>query len=547
LSDTENKIVKFDVDSIELITDDPTSQFAMAKVQAFSSSSNRHDMYCSEEVLQKTAYTIYNTPILYDVVKYQNDFGTHTEPGKSNIAGFIVPNSAEFIRLPDTRLSLQVLARVWKRYAPKVIEFFQRTKDNNRRVSVEMELVDSEKRPDGLLEMKDFIYTGVQLLGENVLEASPGACMQMLSFADTKKEFDEALRQEFSKSYESVDLSIPENIKKNASKGLELYKQHGKATSVSLAVARHIEKNTLVSVEKVRSMYGYLKSHKTVEKNKNEPDTAYINWMLYGGNEGMEWAQSIVEKLDEIDSKKVSYFGEREENKGLKDPKKEALSVEVEKEKELEKLSEESPEEEKDESKEEEKKEEEVETPEQEKKEDEVEQKDEKDKGTEKMSLDANLDVMAILKMLENETEDYMNLVHGHEAGTLDYSALCNAMYNKMCNMAEEVQKKDAESKTYMEECMSLRQFKQNVEAEKFMFEVEATLSDVSETMPKEEILKAREDAKNFSLETVDAWRNKVKSLAFSYIKGKKPTDGINRIGLPFTKPQPGNSSPWKR
>ena len=50
--------------------------------------------------------------------------------------------------------------------------------------------------------------------------------------------------------------------------------------------------------------------------------------------------------------------------------------------------------------------------------------------------------------------------------------------------------------------------------------------------MPKDKIVECREDSKNFSLDNVDIWKNKVKALAFSYTKDNKPSDGINRIAI---------------
>ena len=52
--------------------------------------------------------------------------------------------------------------------------------------------------------------------------------------------------------------------------------------------------------------------------------------------------------------------------------------------------------------------------------------------------------------------------------------------------------------------------------------------------MPKDKIAEHREDSKNFSLENIDAWKNKVKAVAFSYTKDKKPSDGINRVAMPW-------------
>ena len=61
-----NKYV-FSVEDVTYEKEDKNSQFARMKILAFSTGANRHDMICSEEVLRKTASTIYNKPILYTI------------------------------------------------------------------------------------------------------------------------------------------------------------------------------------------------------------------------------------------------------------------------------------------------------------------------------------------------------------------------------------------------------------------------------------------------------------------------------------------------
>ena len=53
------------------------------------------------------------------------DFGTHAEPEDSLIAGFVVPDSAEFSDLEDGRVGLNIIAKLWKRYAPKFFNIIQ--------------------------------------------------------------------------------------------------------------------------------------------------------------------------------------------------------------------------------------------------------------------------------------------------------------------------------------------------------------------------------------------------------------------------------------
>jgi hypothetical protein len=171
------------------------------------------------------------------------------------------------------------------------------------------------------------------------------------------------------------------------------------------------------------------------------------------------------------------------------------------------------------------------------------------------MSLDANLDLAAALAMLADETDGYKQVVADAQAGNLDMAKLASMMYAKMCKMSDELKgcKTEMESaKTEMEsikpEFEALKKFRLDTETKEFSVQVENLLTEVSETMPKEEIEKAREDSKNFNLSNIEAWKNAVKANAYTFVKkDTKPNDGIVRIGNPFAKPTNLTGSPWKR
>lgn len=612
------EIIQFDIEDVDIVEESDSSQFATLKIDAFASGGNRHGLIISEDTLKKTSRSILEKPIVWLFDKVRQDATSHSD--LEIPCGFVPQTSPiEYRTLPDGRIMMTVWGKVWKRYSGKIVDIFKRD-GKKKSVSVEMEVLDhvyNEKT--GLSEILDFAYLCITILGEGVRPAIPLAHAEMVAFASKEKEEYEKAILEFSSKYDSVDFTIPEIIKKNAEKGLELNKKYNLgATSVSLATARFIGKNEFISPEKVRHIYKYVNSHMNKPRNKKTPDGAYASWLLHGGEEAYEWSKILVEKLEEIDNKKTSYFGEivtfpydslkdinpslkgidppinlsqaneiarqadaigadkggwgiaissfkkshkvedghwvKKENMGDASPKEE-LSVDDEKDvKEKEDMATEEP---KDENKEEEKEKGESkekmsaeESKDGEKEEQENEKSEERDEEeeepkTEKMSLDSNLDIAALLAMLSDETEDYQKLVASHESGTMDYSVLCSAMYNKMCKMAEEMKSK---TDAYMSENQALKEFKADIESKQFAFEVETVLSEVSKTMPKDEIEKAREDSVNFSIESIDAWKNKTKAIAFGFIENKKVEGGSKKIGLPFMKSDAKvSNSPWKR
>jgi hypothetical protein len=306
----ERKKIQFDIERFEIDDSErKDSQFLTAKILLFSSGQNLHAMTCSSTVLKKTAKTIYNKPILYSINKFRDDLASHSDPSDTLIAGYIVPNSEVFVESDSGRTELFVNGAIWKKYALKFVEILQKS-SGIKKNSVEMDLLDYKELPDGTIEMLDWEYFGTCILGDDITEASPGSHLEVLSFAEENKAVADAYNLEFG-NYDDVDLSIPDEVKKNIQKGLDLYKQHNKGgNSIALASARYLLKNEKVNSERIKHVAKVHKSNKFGNMKKSPPSSEYINWMLYGGAEGKNWAEDIVKQFDEIDSKHISYFDE---------------------------------------------------------------------------------------------------------------------------------------------------------------------------------------------------------------------------------------------
>lgn len=559
-----DKYINFDVDSAEIIEDESEldSQFATARILAFSSGKNRHDMTASEEVLISTAKSLNNIPLLYNFQSMfgSADFNTHTDPDKNLIAGFVEPNTQEFVRLSDgtNRLGVYVTAKIWKKYSPQFMKIFQQR--SVKPVSVEMELTEFDQLPNGLIDMKNFTYFGICILGSLVVEASPSANIEMLSFSvDDNKIVKYAYELEFSKTqtkpqhksrYSEIDFSIPETIKNNANHGLEMAKQNGRSGAVYMAIGNHLSKSDKISSEKARY----------INKNINSKRESELEFMLMGGEESIQWSKIIVDQMEEKDSKMISYFGEiknmEKEVKNSMDEtkdeeiKEESMAVETPVEKEQE-MAADSEKDEKKETVSEEKKEspaeEEKETPEEEKAESPEEEKAEKKAGVEKkMSLDSYLDVSAVMGFLTKETEDNKEIADEYASGQLEDGKLVAAMYAYMCKMSDNLEK-------YAVENDELKKFKADIEKERFSVKVESFMQEMLSELPSEEFAKAKEDSANFSIDNIDEWKNKVKVTAFNFSRGgkeKKKQDFVS-IAMPFVGNQQSNSgetkSPWIR
>lgn len=230
-----------------------------------------------------------------------------------------------------------------------------------------------------------------------------------------------------------------------------------------------------------------------------------------------------------------------------------------------------SPEEEKDETPEEEKKEKEEEmaapkepkekqkegSPEEEK----SETQEEEDKET-KMSLDAYADVPAMLAMLENETKQFRGLAGlsediGMAVEELKKGEMCNnaavakGMFAVVKDMAAKIKQLSADaesSKAYMAELEGLRKFKAEFETAQLASEIASTMAELKESLPSAEFEAAKEDSKNFSMDSVENWKNKWKAKAFTFaVKGGKKVEPDGKMALPFNNTQKQSvKSLWK-
>lgn len=193
-------------------------------------------------------------------------------------------------------------------------------------------------------------------------------------------------------------------------------------------------------------------------------------------------------------------------------------------------------------------KEEVKENPKDEAKEEKAEDKKEeiKEKKEENMSLDAYLDVAAMLALLAKETESNEELAaeFAKPEPLRNYGMVMGKMYAKMCKMAKteeemgcKMAELDQKMAAYAAENEELKKFKADVEAKQFEFETERTLKEIENSvdMPKEEMAALREEAKKFSLENVEGWKNFAKAKAFSFgVKKVDENPGVMRYGMPF-------------
>lgn len=190
-----NKKISFIASNITDISDPSQKQFANLKIDAFASGDNLHGIYISDETLYKTAHTIINKPLLWAYNKETDDIGGH-DPTEVPCGVIPESNQLTFTRTEDGRTMLSVVARVWKQYSGYLLDFFKRD-GAMKPVSVEIEVLGTQKNVDNTLELTDFAYTGVTILGSQLIPAIPGAKALVLNFAEATDAYNKAYLEEF--------------------------------------------------------------------------------------------------------------------------------------------------------------------------------------------------------------------------------------------------------------------------------------------------------------------------------------------------------------
>ena len=189
-------------------------------------------------------------------------------------------------------------------------------------------------------------------------------------------------------------------------------------------------------------------------------------------------------------------------------------------------------------------KKEEKETPQEEKDEPKAEQDKEKKEGTEKpvdekpapkkAKMSEFCDLGKMSEFMKGEEFEAKFAAEADKEDGVDFGAVVGYMFAKMCKMADENANLKKDNEAYMAKMAQ-------EEKQKFSMAVESLLKDkdISESLSKDEVDECRKDSVNFSLETISGWENKVKALAFTHTKGKKPVDSVVKYALAWDVPNP--------
>ena len=533
-----NKNIKtFSIDDVRLYreqNEDP--DFAMVEIYALAEGLNSHRNPFSREVLERDADTFKGKFIIAKYNKFEKDTEAHAL--NQSILGYVPPNEEIEFKTKEVdgieKEFVVVKGLLSKIYAKEVVDLFRT--NNGRTVSCEFSCATQYEENEygkaidenGLeLDVDNPILSyhihGITILGLKYNPSVAGTeikvkqfaeqCEQqsLKQFAEERKEQLKLVSHHMDKSKESVDMGdwngdkakndlLKEKNFKTLAKSVCLLLEDGweerKKGALKYPVMNLKDGKWVYNAEGLSSARAYGEQHDPSVADKAISIQKRLG--LYN-KEDKEDNMEEEKKLSESESK------DTEKDIVMEEPKEEETKEMAQEDNKEEQPKEmgcdgETKEMSDDDSKDDDK-------------DDEQEDKEDDDDKEKKFSLDAYVDQVAMLAMLENETEDNKKL-----ADEVMKQMSANEIVEKFVQMAKE----NAELKIE----------KEKSDKEKRDKKFSAIMASVKEDLDAKLFSELSEEGKDLTLEQLGAFENKVKAFAYEATKNKtrKEDDGIMRF-----------------
>lgn len=108
--------------------------------------------------------------------------------------------------------------------------------------------------------------------------------------------------------YDAIDFTPPKGVAAVAARGLALRREHARGgTAIGVARARDLSARKALSPSTIRRMASYFARHDVDKRGKgwasrSDPSAGYIAWLLWGGDPGRRWAESIKRRMERADA-----------------------------------------------------------------------------------------------------------------------------------------------------------------------------------------------------------------------------------------------------
>ena len=528
---------KFSVEDVQLYreqNEDP--DFAYVEIWALAEGNNSHRNPFSKEVLERDAHTFKGKFIVAKYNKFEKDTEAHTL--NQSILGYVPPNEEIEFKTKEVdgveKEFVVVKGVLSKIYAKEVVDLFRT--NNGRTVSCEFSCATQYEEneygraiDENGLELgidnpvlKYHIH-GITVLGLKYNPSVAGTEIKVKQFAEKCEQ--QSLKQFAEERKEKLKLvSHPMNKSKSA---VDMGDWNGDKAKNDLLKEKNFK--TLAKSVCLLLEDGWEEKKKGALKypvmNLKDGKWVYNAEGLSSARAyGEQHDPSVADKAISI-QKRLGLYNKEDKEDNMEEEKKLSESESKDTEKDI--VMEEPKEEETKEMAQEDNKEEQPkemgcdgemkemsdDDSKDDDKDDEQEDKEDDDDKEKKFSLDAYVDQVAMLAMLENETEENKKL-----ADEVMRQMSANEIVEKFVQMTKE----NAE----------LRADKEKNEREKADKKFSAIMASVKEDLGAKLFSELSEEGKDLTLEQLGAFENKVKAFAYEATKNnqRKEDDGIMRF-----------------
>lgn len=127
----------------------------------------------------------------------------------------------------------------------------------------------------------------------NLLTGLPYSEVEVVEDQDGDDMMEDAPDEMAAESY-----AIPDRVKRNAQRGLELRKKFGRGgTDVGMNTARTLAAGGSIGIEKVRHINKYFPRH-AGDNLSDKTSNGWIAWLLWGGDAAWSWTRGILKSAD---------------------------------------------------------------------------------------------------------------------------------------------------------------------------------------------------------------------------------------------------------
>jgi hypothetical protein len=187
-----NEVLKFEIDKMELIEELSNSQFAKVKVWCFATGDNLHDRPILLSALKMAENTIFNKPLTMAYDARRDDASNHS-PQQVPVGMVSLDAKTSYELTEDGRIFFCVEALIWKYYSGRVLQIFDKADDNEKQVSVEINVLEYEDQENGKKAISAYAYRCITILGDIYNSAIPDAKAQIIEFAKAKEEYEQQI------------------------------------------------------------------------------------------------------------------------------------------------------------------------------------------------------------------------------------------------------------------------------------------------------------------------------------------------------------------